>query len=164
MKRTFSLLVIFLFIFVTGCSRFNKSFSKKEANKKIVLDYWENFYNKKDLNTAFALFADSAVMWQNVNPTPIVGRNAIADNEKVFPAAFPDGHFKSEGIYADGDFVTLRWYADGTNTGSLMGMPPTNKPAVVHGCTVYEVKDGKIQKAWDYWDFAGFMKQLHPEK
>lgn len=163
MKKLFPLFVILLFIFVSGCSRFDRSLRKKEANKKVVLNYWENFYNKKDLNKAFALFADSAVSWSNINPSPIIGAKAIGDYERVFPEAFPDGHFKSEGIYADGDFVTLRWYADGTNTGALMDMPPTNKRVVVHGCTVYEVKNGKIQKMWDYWDYAGFMKQLHPE-
>ena len=63
MKRLFPLFVILLFIFVTGCSRFDRSLRKKEANKKVVLNYWENFYNKKDLNKAFALFADSAVSW-----------------------------------------------------------------------------------------------------
>lgn len=157
-------MLLFLFVFITGCAKVDNSPAKKEkANKKVVLDFWENFLNKKDLNTAFALFADSVVMWANFNPIPIVGRKAVANDEKVFPKAFPDIHFKSEGIYADGDFVTLRWNVVGTNTDSLMDMPPTNKSVVINGCTIYKVRNGRIQNIWDYWDFNGFMKQLHPK-
>jgi predicted ester cyclase len=41
-----------------------------------------------------------------------------------------------------------------------MGIPPTNKRVVTHGCTVEEVKNGKAVREWVYWDTGNLLRQI----
>jgi predicted ester cyclase len=61
---------------------------------------------------------------------------------------------------SEGEFVTTRWTATGTRGGTLMGIPPTNRRAVTHGCTVGQFKNGKSVHDWIYWDTANLLRQL----
>jgi len=78
----------------------------------------------------------------------------------MYMQAFPDLHFEIEQIFSSGDYVTLRWRATGTHRGELMGIPPTNRPAETHGCTVEEMRDGKMVREWVYWDTGNLLRQL----
>ena len=61
----------------------------------------------------------------------------------AFHAAFPDGHISIDQMIAEGDFVAVRTTFRGTHTGELMGIPPTNRHAVVPGSSgVYGVQEG----------------------
>ena len=73
---------------------------------------------------------------------------------------FPDLHFDMIQILADGEFVVSRWTAKGTHRGELMGIPPTNRRTIVNGCTVSQVRAGKIVHEWLFWDTGHLMKQL----
>jgi hypothetical protein len=33
-----------------------------------------------------------------------------------------------------------------------MGIAPTNRRAETHGCTIAEIRNGKIVRSWVYWD------------
>jgi predicted ester cyclase len=41
-----------------------------------------------------------------------------------------------------------------------MGIPPTNKRVVTHGCTVEEVRNGKLVREWIYWDTGNLLRQI----
>jgi predicted ester cyclase len=41
-----------------------------------------------------------------------------------------------------------------------MGIPPTNRHAETHGCTVAEIKNGKAVRTWGYWDTGHLLRQL----
>jgi steroid delta-isomerase-like uncharacterized protein len=75
-------------------------------------------------------------------------------------AASPDLRFDVEESFASGDRVASRWTATGTHRGEFRGVPPTGRAVTVHGCTVNEVREGKIARAWIYWDSATLMRQL----
>ncbi len=74
--------------------------------------------------------------------------------------AFPDLHFEIEQILATGSFVITRWHAKGTHRGELMGIAATNRAGSVHGCTVNELKNGKIVHEWGYWDGATLLRNI----
>ena len=44
-----------------------------------------------------------------------------------FADAFPDLHFTTEDIIAEGDRIVARFTWTGTNSGAFMGVPATNK-------------------------------------
>jgi steroid delta-isomerase-like uncharacterized protein len=89
------------------------------------------------------------------------GREAIAARTKLFLDAFPDLRVDTGSIEVDGNTFTWEWKASGTNSGSLAGMEPTNKPVVVEGCSVGMVgDDGLIRRETDYWNEASMMRQL----
>lgn len=151
-------IVILVSFFIQGCAQQAPDY--REANKQLVLKWWDTFYNEKDVPKAMEMFAENAIYHSYATGSIDTGRANIQMKEEVFPKAFPDGKFRSEGIFADGDYVILRWNADGTNTESLMGMPHTNRFVDVHGTQIFFIKDGKIRHVWDYWNMADFMKQM----
>ncbi len=144
-----------------GCMQQDQQMQKQmEANKKVAKDLWGSF-SQHDAAKIASFYADSAVLNDYpVSPEPFKGRAAIQGIWQTFVTAFPDGHINFEGEIAQGDMVALQWQGTGTNTGSLMGKPPTGKSIDVHGSDILQIVNGKVVREWLYWDFAGFMKQL----
>jgi steroid delta-isomerase-like uncharacterized protein len=93
-------------------------------------------------------------------PSPLRGPEAVKQSVRMYVGAFSDLHFEIEQIMAAGDFVTMRWVATGTHDGELMGIPPTRKRAVTHGCTVEEFRNGKAVREWVYWDTGNLVRQI----
>jgi predicted ester cyclase len=56
--------------------------------------------------------------------------------------------------------VVLRWTARGTNTGELLGMPATGKPARVTGISIIRIAAGKMVEGWGNFDALGMLQQL----
>jgi predicted ester cyclase len=67
---------------------------------------------------------------------------------------------RSDQIFGEGDYVTTRWTATGTQRGELMGIKPTNRRTVTHGCSVGQLKNGKGVHDWIYWDTGHLLRQL----
>ncbi len=65
-----------------------------------------------------------------------------------------------EDLTAEGDRVVLRWTARGTNTGEMMGMPATDKPATVTGMFLNRFAGGKMVEGWGNFDALGMLQQL----
>lgn len=57
---------------------------------------------------------------------------------------FPDRNFKEEFLLAEGDRVVLHWSMTGTNTGPILGRPPTGRKVSWTGTEFVRIKDGKI--------------------
>ena len=41
-----------------------------------------------------------------------------------------------------------------------MGIKPTNRRTVTHGCSVSQLKNGKAVHDWIYWDTGHLLRQL----
>ena len=79
----------------------------------------------------------------------------------MFRAAFPDLRMEAEQIFVDGDKVAVYYRATGTNTGELMGMPPTGKSIDVRGVDIVRFgDDGKAREHWGIFDAMAMMQQL----
>ena len=79
---------------------------------------------------------------------------------KGFRTAFPDLQARVDLILAEGDLVSVRWTAIGTNTGAAMGIPATGKHVQISGTTVFRIRDGAIAEEWTSGDNLGLMRQL----
>jgi steroid delta-isomerase-like uncharacterized protein len=73
---------------------------------------------------------------------------------------FPDGRITVQEQIAEGDTVATRWIARGTNTGPMMGMPPTGKEATVEGLSLTHIAGGKALEDWTTWDTLSMLQQL----
>ncbi len=78
----------------------------------------------------------------------------------MYAAAFPDLRTWSEDMVAEGDEVAVRWMAEGTQQGELLGIPPTGKQARFGGMSIFLVAEGKIAAQWEEWDKLDLMRQL----
>jgi steroid delta-isomerase-like uncharacterized protein len=79
---------------------------------------------------------------------------------QMYITAFPDLHFRIDQLHASGDHVVTQYTATGTHNGDLMGIPPTRRQAEVHGCTVAEIRNGKVVRSCVYWDTGHLLRQL----
>jgi steroid delta-isomerase-like uncharacterized protein len=74
--------------------------------------------------------------------------------------AFPDLKVTVDLIVAEGDLVSVRWTARGTNTGSGNGIPATGKQVQTSGITMFRFADGAIAEEWTAGNQLGLMRQL----
>ncbi len=117
-------------------------------------------FNAHDPDRLCMLVDDDLVVESDTLPEPIHGRDAWRQTLQMYFSAFPDLHFDIEQIFASGDYVTLRWRATGTHQGEWAGIPATNRPGELHGCTVREIRNGKSFHEWTYWDTGRMMQQM----
>ena len=78
----------------------------------------------------------------------------------MFRAGMPDIKLTIEDEIFTAEKVVHRWRLAGTNTGSLMGIPPTGKPVTFSGITTVRMHDGKIVERWTNVDELGVLQQL----
>jgi predicted ester cyclase len=75
-------------------------------------------------------------------------------------AAFPDLKVVVDLVIAEGDLVSVRWTARGTNTGAGNGIAATGKRVEISGTTFFRFVRGAIAEEWTSGDALGLMRQL----
>jgi steroid delta-isomerase-like uncharacterized protein len=134
------------------------SMSESE-NEKITQDTFAA-WNAHDAERYVEFISDDYVWESDAFPFPIRGREAVKTVMQMYFAAFPDIQFEIETTVASGNFVAKAWIATGTHKGEFLGVPATNKRVSLRGCTMIELKDGKIVKSTAYSDRMALMQQL----
>jgi steroid delta-isomerase-like uncharacterized protein len=117
-------------------------------------------WSAHDPNRLAKIVDETFVAESDTLPAAVRGAQGLTDFMRVYVTAFPDLRFDIEQQLADGDFVVTRWVATGTHQGPLMGMGPTQRRVVTHGCTVSEFRNGKGVHDWIYWDSGNLLRQL----
>ena len=132
-----------------------------DENKALGQRFFEEFWIHRNLAIADELLAANFV---DHTPGSPPGLPPGPDGHKQFAllyfTAFPDIRATIEDMVVEGDRVVTRWRVQGTNTGSLFGMPATNRSADFTGVTINRVADGKIAEQWVQFDALGMMQQL----
>jgi steroid delta-isomerase-like uncharacterized protein len=133
-----------------------------EHNKAIVRRWYQELFGQGNLAVADEICAAD---YLNHDPSaPPGGWPRGPEGSKAivlaYRAAFPDVQFIIEAQIAEGDQVVTRWTGRGTNTGSLMGMPPTGKSMTITGISIERFMDGKIAEVWVNFDMLGMLQQL----
>lgn len=109
--------------------------AQEDANKKLVLDFYQRFFGDKDITAADKYLAPSYIQH---NPLAATGRDAVKKFFTPFFAnpAIPKTKIDVKRVAADGDLVWL--HIRSKTTGA--------ERAVVD---IFRVKDGKIVEHWD---------------
>jgi steroid delta-isomerase-like uncharacterized protein len=133
-----------------------------EANRELLERYVE-LYNAGDLDACMGLYAEDAVQW--MHDGLFEGVEAIRERLARDLVAFPDAKYVVESFVEDGDTFADEWTFTGTNTGPFRlpdgaEVPATEKPVVVKGMELVEVRDGKIVVDNLYYDFMAAVAQL----
>ena len=131
-----------------------------EQNKSTVRRFYEEVWNRGNVDFAFQVFAEDYIRY-DLRPTSALpgpeGQKQIAAD---FRAAFPDLEWTIDIILAEGDLVTGRWTASGTNTGQWGGIEPTGKKVVFSGVNIFRFANGKVVEIWNHRDDLGLREQL----
>jgi predicted ester cyclase len=87
-------------------------------NIQIVRHIFEA-WNKHDPDRYVKFLDEKHVVESDTLPAPLTGREAGRQFMQMYVSAFPDLHFDIDQIFGEGDYVTTRWTATGTQRGEL---------------------------------------------
>ena len=132
-----------------------------EEYKTLVQRFFEEFWDRKNVAVADDFIAANHVDHTPGSPPGLPpGPEGFKQFASAYFTAFPDLRITIEDQIAEGDKVVTRWTTHGTNTGSLFGMPATNKSAIITGITVDHIVGGKTVETWTNFDALGMLQQL----
>jgi steroid delta-isomerase-like uncharacterized protein len=113
-----------------------------------------------DLAALAAAYAEDCVVESPLAAGTVQGRDANARIHRTFLEAFPDLTFNLEELLIDGDRVVQIGTLTGTDTGGLMGMVPSGRPAVIPIVYFSKVANGEIVYERRVYDFTGMLVQI----
>jgi steroid delta-isomerase-like uncharacterized protein len=132
-----------------------------EANKAIVVQLYEEIFNKGDLDLADKLVASNAVNHDPQQPPDVPsGPQGLKATVTMLRSAFPDDHHTIEDLVAEGDKVVVRTTLTGTHQGSFLGLAPTGKHITNTSIHIFRIASGKIVEVWANRDDLGVLQQL----
>ena len=106
-----------------------------EANKKIVVDFYEKGLNQKDYDAAARHFGPRYVQH---NPGAANGPEGFKRLVGFLKEKFPNSHSEIKRVIAEGDLVVLHVHSKRS--------PEDRGRAIVD---IFKVEDGKIVEHWD---------------
>lgn len=109
--------------------------AKEEANRKVVLDFYEKGLNRKDADAAIALMGDRYVQH---NPNAADGPEGFRKFIGFLKEKFPNSKSEIKRSFVDGDYVILHVHA--------VREPGTRGSAIID---VFKLENGKIVEHWD---------------
>jgi predicted ester cyclase len=129
-----------------------------EENKAVVLAYQEAC-NSNDLDALDRLVAQDV---RSHNPAPGLppGLEGGKISHRATRAAFPDLHYHTDDLIAEGDRVVQRFSLHGTHRGPFMGLAPTGKEIAFGGISIFRLEGGMIVEHWAVQDGLTLMVQL----
>jgi predicted ester cyclase len=127
-------------------------------NKAFIRRYIDEVWNRRNLNIIDEVFAPNAVLY--APPSSYHGPEGVRQYIELFCVAFPDIQVTAEDVFAEGEKVALRWSAQGTHRGEMMGIAPTGKQVTMTGQAIYRITGGKIEEAWSHGDALGMLQQF----
>jgi steroid delta-isomerase-like uncharacterized protein len=130
-----------------------------EQNKDLVRRFYEEVWNKGNLNVADQLMATD-VTDHTAPPGLPPGLEGHKQLVTMFRTPFPDLDSTIEDQVAEGDTVVSRLRVRGTHQGEFFGVPPTSKQFTITSIDLDRIGDGKIVEHWSIADQLGLMQQL----
>ena len=132
-----------------------------ENNKVQLCRFYEQAWNHKDFSVVDEITDSNYVDHTPGSPPGLPPRpEGFKQLMSGYLAAFPDLQITVEDVIAEADKVAVRWTAQRTQTGSLMGISPTGKSVTLTGITFDHLRNGKVVEGWTNLDMLGMLQQL----
>ena len=131
----------------------------EEDNLRVMREVIEAF-NAHDLERIAEKVDEAYIGETDTLQAPVRGRDGYRRMLEMYYTAFPDTHYEIEQMICSGDYVVTRLHITGTHRGEFLGKAATNRSFHIHLCHFDQVKNGKIARAWYYWDTATMLRQL----
>ncbi|MCL2449769.1 MAG: ester cyclase [Polyangiaceae bacterium] len=117
-----------------------------------------NAYNDPNLDGFDSLLSDDVVLVRDEEKAR--GRDAFKAVLTRLRRAFPDIQYHISDVVSSGDRLVLRWEARGTHRGEYLGVPGTGRLVSYGGITLYELRDGRVARAWVAADLLSLHRRL----
>lgn len=127
------------------------------TNKAVFMQLVDELWNKGNLDFADGVFHPDAA---HIGQSTEAGSQALKTSVAMLRSAMPDLRATFTTILADGDLV-LGWFSQtGTQTGTLAGVPASNKKATWGRIIIARFAGGKIVQTWSNEGILELMQQL----
>lgn len=110
----------------------------EENNKKVVLEYEETAFNKKDIEAAAAFLSDN---FKQHNPNFPDGKEGFKGGMQWLISTYPNLKVEVKDVIASGDKVVIHVYGEMDSSN-----PSGDKAAIVD---IFRLENGKIAEHWD---------------
>ena len=130
-----------------------------EQNKTLTRRFYDEVFNKKNLNTVDELCAPGFVD-HNAPPGQGPGLKGLKDWMQQFFQAFPDLKATIHEMVAEGDIVATRLTCQGTHKGAFMGAAPTGRNVTFSALDMVRIKDGRATEVWHEGNDAVVLMEL----
>ena len=134
--------------------------TQPEANKAIIRRYNHEGIAQGNVDTLNELLAPDFI-----NRSAPTGLDAGPGGMHYFflhilQPAFTNLQVEIYDQIAEDDKVTTRKAIKGMHTGELLGLAPTQKPAVINVIDIYRLHEGKLVEHWGLTTLSDIMAQL----
>jgi steroid delta-isomerase-like uncharacterized protein len=129
-----------------------------EENKKLTMRLFNEVISGKHPDAMDQLI--SPTFAHHGIPDEKPGVEGFKETLKNFQTAFTDLTVHVQKMVAEGHEVATRGYLTGTNKGSFMGIPASNKEVRIDYIDWWRFEDGKAVENWVQMDTPGLMAQL----
>lgn len=121
-------------------------------------------WNAHDRDGFLAMFDDSVVFLDPATGEQFTGREELRTGwYDAVTDGYPDREVRDAVVFGEEELVCLQGRLVGTHTGTAHGpagdMPPTGKRIDAPFVQVYEVRDGKVTRVWQYGDRLLMLEQ-----
>jgi predicted ester cyclase len=126
-----------------------------EMNKALVRSLYEDCINGRDLDRLDALIAPDFTGARGERGP----REFRATIEAVL-TGFPGVRFEVHDLIGEGDRVAVRWTFRAVHGGRFAGIQPSHAEVTQEGNVIYQLRDGRIVRAWLQADRLGVLQQI----
>lgn len=134
--------------------------TEQDRNKQVVRDYFEQCWNRGDLEFGRDIIADDYDFHMPLPPEFPRGFEGWKVGVGMFLASFPDCHWDIRQILAEDDLVSVRTVWTATHTGEFLGVAATGRRIEVANADYYRMRDGKLVEHWDVPDYLALLRQI----
>ncbi len=155
---------IYIFVFAVltySCMKVEKNSDEKaNTNAKRMTEFYEKVMNAHDPSMIDSFVTDDMKDHMPPPPTYPAGKEGLKSFFRDWFTAFPDLHADVKWVKTFGDTAIAYVKMTGTNTGSWMGAPATNKKMDIESMDIVIIKDGKATEHWGMTEEMKMMTQL----
>ncbi len=116
-------------------------------------------WNARDFDK-FKSMLDPEYTYTGSDGKTIPGPDSGVAAAKVFASAFPDAQTEIKEMHGSGETSIGEFLTAGTQTGPMMGIPPTGKKVSVNRCNIIQIRGDKIYREREYMDMMTVLVEL----
>ena len=136
----------------------NQNAASPEKSKEVVRHVFDELFTQGRYEMIPQVYHQDCIVHFRNRTNSL--QESVAEG-KGWRTAAPDLRMTADQMSVAGDRVTVRWTAQGTNTGRGNGLiKPTGKRILMHGKSVFRVADGKIVEVWNEYNRDDIYHQL----